>query len=57
MDKKAEILSMVEEVYVNCILDYLYVIVRDAHKVALDTQQLSECYPQASHEISHHEES
>ena len=38
MDKKSEILSMVEEVYVNCILDYLYVIVRDAHQVALTAQ-------------------
>ena len=38
MDKKSEIIDMVEEIYVNCILDYLYVIVRDAHKVALSVQ-------------------
>ena len=41
MDKKSEILSMVEEVYVNCILDYLYVIVRDAHRVAKSVQDSS----------------
>lgn len=45
MDKKSEIVNMVEEIYVNCILDYLYVIVRDAHKVALETQTLSSQLP------------
>ena len=38
MDKKLEIIDMVEEIYVNCILDYLYVLVRDAHQVALTAQ-------------------
>ena len=38
MDKKAEILSMVEEVYVGCIIDYLHVLVKDAHRVALSVQ-------------------
>lgn len=38
MDKKSEIINMVEEVYVNCIIDYLYVIVKDAHQVAKSVQ-------------------
>ena len=46
MDKKAEILNMVEEVYVGCVIDYLYVIVKDAWKVAKDVQQGEPCFQQ-----------
>ena len=42
MDKKAEIVNMVEDVYVNCILDYLYVLVKDAHQVASSVQSLKD---------------
>ena len=38
MDKKTEILSMVEEIYIQCIIDYLHVIVKDAHQVATNVQ-------------------
>ena len=41
MDKKSEIIDMVEEIYVNCILDYLHVLVRDAHRVAKSVQDSS----------------
>ena len=42
MDKKSEIVNMVEEVYVQSILDYLYVIVKDAHQVASSVQSLKD---------------
>jgi hypothetical protein len=38
MDKKSEIIDMVEEVYVQCIIDYLYTIVKEAHSVATNVQ-------------------
>lgn len=46
MDKKTEILNMVEEVYVQCVIDYLYVIVKDAWKVSTDVQKGESCFQQ-----------
>lgn len=40
MDKKSEIIDMVEEIYVQCIIDYLHVLVKEAHSVATSVQGL-----------------
>ena len=41
--EKNEIITMVNDIYEQCVIDYLYVIVKDAYREACSQQDVQRC--------------